>query len=345
MCFWMDGASRRRGVGTPVRLALYPRECQRLNAGVASDHVGRSGLGPGSRLGLGANTFGWTAPGYGVRGARRVRRRGRPLRRHRRLLRRGQSFASASETIIGEWFAARGRRDDVVLATKVGSLPSRPGSRPRTSRRRRRVAAAPADRPHRPLLGAQGRPGHPAGGDPRRVRRARARGQGAGDRGVQLLGGAARVGAGDLREGGPGRLRRAAAALQPRGAGRVRDHAAAGARRARPDLRAVLRAGPRLPHREVPAGRPRSTARARQGGVGLPRRPWARGARRARRRWRPRTACRWRPSRWPGSPRSRRWWRRWPARGRSISLPTCCPTLSLTLADAEVAALSAASRL
>ncbi len=32
-----------------------------------------------------------------------------------------------SETIIGEWFAARGRRDDVVLATKVSSLPTRKG--------------------------------------------------------------------------------------------------------------------------------------------------------------------------------------------------------------------------
>ena len=62
-------------------------------------------------------------------------------------------------------------------------------------------------------------------------------------------------------------------------------------------------------------------------------------------RWRRRTACRWRPSRWPGSPRSPRWRRPWPARGRRISSPTCCPTLSLTLTDAEVAALSAASRL
>ena len=32
-----------------------------------------------------------------------------------------------SETIIGEWFAASGRRDDVVLATKVSSLPARKG--------------------------------------------------------------------------------------------------------------------------------------------------------------------------------------------------------------------------
>ncbi|WP_431874059.1 aldo/keto reductase [Amycolatopsis sacchari] len=32
-----------------------------------------------------------------------------------------------SETIIGNWLAKRGRRDDVVIATKVGSWPKRPG--------------------------------------------------------------------------------------------------------------------------------------------------------------------------------------------------------------------------
>ncbi|MGD8193545.1 aldo/keto reductase [Herbiconiux sp. P18] len=32
-----------------------------------------------------------------------------------------------SETLIGEWFASSGRRDDVVVATKVFSLPTRPG--------------------------------------------------------------------------------------------------------------------------------------------------------------------------------------------------------------------------
>jgi aryl-alcohol dehydrogenase-like predicted oxidoreductase len=32
-----------------------------------------------------------------------------------------------SETVIGEWFASRGRRDDVVIATKVFSLAERPG--------------------------------------------------------------------------------------------------------------------------------------------------------------------------------------------------------------------------
>lgn len=32
-----------------------------------------------------------------------------------------------SEQIIGDWMAARGNRDSVVVATKVGNLPSRPG--------------------------------------------------------------------------------------------------------------------------------------------------------------------------------------------------------------------------
>lgn len=35
-----------------------------------------------------------------------------------------------SERIIGDWLASRGRRDDVVIATKVNSLPSRPGLSP-----------------------------------------------------------------------------------------------------------------------------------------------------------------------------------------------------------------------
>lgn len=34
-----------------------------------------------------------------------------------------------SEQILGEWLQARGNRDDVIIATKVGGLPSRPGLR------------------------------------------------------------------------------------------------------------------------------------------------------------------------------------------------------------------------
>ncbi|MDP9841559.1 aldo/keto reductase [Streptosporangium lutulentum] len=37
------------------------------------------------------------------------------------------NIGGESETIIGEWMASRGNRDQMVLATKVGSLPSRPG--------------------------------------------------------------------------------------------------------------------------------------------------------------------------------------------------------------------------
>lgn len=35
-----------------------------------------------------------------------------------------------SETVIGEWLQARGNRADVVIATKVGGLPARPGLSP-----------------------------------------------------------------------------------------------------------------------------------------------------------------------------------------------------------------------
>jgi aryl-alcohol dehydrogenase-like predicted oxidoreductase len=80
-----------------------------------------------TRLGLGANTFGWTADrdtAFAVLDAY-VEAGGNFIDTADTYGR--QSFASASETIIGEWFAARGRRDDVVLATKVGSLASRKG--------------------------------------------------------------------------------------------------------------------------------------------------------------------------------------------------------------------------
>src|SRR6478735_9844393 len=81
----------------------------------------------GYRLGLGANTFGWTADrdtafavldAYVDAGGNFVDTADSYGR---------QSFVGASEAIIGEWFAARRRRDDVVLATKVGSLAGRPG--------------------------------------------------------------------------------------------------------------------------------------------------------------------------------------------------------------------------
>ena len=61
-----------------------------------------------------------------------------------------------SETIIGRWLARRGRRDDVIIATKVGQAAS-----PRTLTcyhpgRRRGVPAAPRRRAHRPVLRPRG---------------------------------------------------------------------------------------------------------------------------------------------------------------------------------------------
>ena len=60
-------------------------------------------------------------------------------------------------------------------------------------------------------------------------------------------------------------------------------------------------------------------------------------------RSRRRTGFRWRRCRWRGSPRSRPWPRRSLRRARWISLPNCCPSVGLTLSSEEIAALSSAS--
>ena len=71
------------------------------------------------------------------------------------------SSGGESETIIGRWMAARGNRDRIVVATKVGKLPARRGLAPRDHPRRgRRVAPPAGHRPHRPLLRARGRSRH-----------------------------------------------------------------------------------------------------------------------------------------------------------------------------------------
>ena len=46
--------------------------------------------------------------------------------------RRGSGGAGESERIIGRWIAARGNRDQLVIATKVGSSPELPGLSPAT---------------------------------------------------------------------------------------------------------------------------------------------------------------------------------------------------------------------
>ena len=75
-----------------------------------------------------------------------------------------------SEEIVGR--AIKGRRDQVVIATKFG-LVSHAGGGPGVDRqqprqhprRRRGLADAPRHRPHRPLLPAPRRPEHPDRGD------------------------------------------------------------------------------------------------------------------------------------------------------------------------------------
>ena len=90
-----------------------------------------------------------------------------------------------SETLLGE--SLRGRRDEVVIATKFGH--ATPAVAPALLGRarlaalhppgRRRVAAAPADRLDRPLPAAHPRPRDADRRDDRRPRRARARREGA----------------------------------------------------------------------------------------------------------------------------------------------------------------------
>ena len=83
-----------------------------------------------SRLCLGGNVFGWTADeqtsfeildAYAAAGGNFVDTA------DSYLWRAPGNSGGESETIIGRWMASRGNRDSIVVATKVGSLPTRPG--------------------------------------------------------------------------------------------------------------------------------------------------------------------------------------------------------------------------
>jgi aryl-alcohol dehydrogenase-like predicted oxidoreductase len=91
--------------------------------------LGSSGIDV-SRLCLGGNVFGWTADrdtsfavldAYAAAGGNFVDTA------DSYMWRIPGNSGGESETIIGEWLAARGNRDDVVVATKVGSWPARKG--------------------------------------------------------------------------------------------------------------------------------------------------------------------------------------------------------------------------
>ena len=83
-----------------------------------------------SRLCLGANVFGWTADrdtSFAVLDAFAAAGGNFIDTSDSYMWRAPGNSGGESETIIGEWMAERGNRDAMVIATKAGSLPSRPG--------------------------------------------------------------------------------------------------------------------------------------------------------------------------------------------------------------------------
>src|SRR5690554_2081857 len=91
--------------------------------------LGRSGISI-TPLVFGGNVFGWTADQ-----ARSFELLDRLVERGFNAIDTADSYASwapglsggESETVLGEWLAQRGRRDDIVLMSKVGMLEQRKG--------------------------------------------------------------------------------------------------------------------------------------------------------------------------------------------------------------------------
>jgi aryl-alcohol dehydrogenase-like predicted oxidoreductase len=91
--------------------------------------IGSSGIDV-SRLCLGTNVFGWTADrdtSFAVLDAYTAAGGNFVDTADSYMWRIPGNSGGESETIIGEWLAERGHRDDVVIATKVGSWPRRKG--------------------------------------------------------------------------------------------------------------------------------------------------------------------------------------------------------------------------
>ena len=177
----------------------------------------------------------------------------------------GRRRGGESERIIGRWMAARGNRDDIVIATKVGHTRAARACRRATIRAAiEAIAAAPGDRPRRPLLRPSRRSARRPSGDARRVRRAgRRRARSAiRQRPTTAPRACAKRSSIAERDGLPSYV-----ALQPEYNLMDRDSyegELAAVRERRPCLRALLRAGQRLPDRQVSRGRGPSTARARR---------------------------------------------------------------------------------
>jgi aryl-alcohol dehydrogenase-like predicted oxidoreductase len=83
-----------------------------------------------TRLCLGGNVFGWTADrdtSFAVLDAYVAAGGNFVDTSDSYMWRAPGNSGGESETIIGEWLSARGNRDQMVIATKVGSWPERPG--------------------------------------------------------------------------------------------------------------------------------------------------------------------------------------------------------------------------
>lgn len=83
-----------------------------------------------SALCLGGNVFGWTADtetSFAVLDAYTAAGGNFIDTADSYMWRVPGNSGGESETIIGDWMAARGNREDVVIATKVGNWPTRPG--------------------------------------------------------------------------------------------------------------------------------------------------------------------------------------------------------------------------
>ena len=184
-----------------------------------------------------------------VRGARRLRAAGGNfIDTADTYGRRGPGGAGESERIIGRWMAARGNREQLVIATKVGMSPELPGLSEATVRRGAEASLerlgidridlyyAHKDDPDTPLeetLGA-----FAALIDDGMIRHAAASNYSA----ERLERGAA-----DRRARGDGLLRGAAAALQPDGARALRGRAGAAVRAPGSRLSSYFRTRSRVP--------------------------------------------------------------------------------------------------
>ena len=122
-----------RGVAIRLRLSRVARLTGsrltgRLSASLTASRAWRTPSSTSSPLCLGGNVFGWTLDEAAVvRGARRLPRR--PAATSSTPPTPTGAAAPAqgpSEELIGRWMAARGNRDELVIATKVGVSPGAP---------------------------------------------------------------------------------------------------------------------------------------------------------------------------------------------------------------------------